>query len=248
MVRIPAPGGTSYCIDTTEVTQAQYAAFLASDPHADTSSQYCAYKTTFVPGHEPGDVNNTLEKKVPTQCHPDHDLFDPTGTPLMPVVCVDWCEAVAYCAWAGKRLCGHIGGGPTTEADFADPTTGEWVRACSSAGAETYPYGASYEHGSCNDGTTVANVASFPDCHGQGAPFERIFDMSGNVFEWDSLCRDGLVMDPGPDGGPSLPICMLRGGTIGSDKQDLACNGLGGMGGDDMNLSRPWTGIRCCAD
>jgi hypothetical protein len=54
-------------------------------------------------------------------------------------VCVDWCDAHAYCKPVGKRLCGKIGGGPNLYADYASASSSEWYRACSSGGSFTYP-------------------------------------------------------------------------------------------------------------
>ncbi len=50
MVRVPAPDGATCCIDTTEVTMAHYAAFLA-ERKDDLSSQrdICKGNTSFEP-------------------------------------------------------------------------------------------------------------------------------------------------------------------------------------------------------
>jgi hypothetical protein len=79
------------CIDATEVTNAHYAAFLASSPAPGSGPGACTWNVRYEP------------------------LFHwppPPERAAFPVVDVDWCDAFAYCAWAGKRLCGDPGGGP----------------------------------------------------------------------------------------------------------------------------------------
>src|SRR6185437_7737843 len=128
MVTVTSPSGVSYRIDNTEVTQASYSLFLASHPQPDPSSSACSWKTTFEPGKEPSQtlgVDGRCAKKQAT-------FFDPPTKGSDPVVCVDWCDAQAYCAWAGKRLCGAIGGGPATT--YGDPNESQWYNACSNGG------------------------------------------------------------------------------------------------------------------
>ena len=46
-------------------------------------------------------------------------LPDPAPRPRrFPVISVDWCDAYAYCKWAGKYMCGKIGGGSNLYADW----------------------------------------------------------------------------------------------------------------------------------
>ncbi|MGC4065108.1 MAG: SUMF1/EgtB/PvdO family nonheme iron enzyme [Polyangiaceae bacterium] len=58
-----------------------------------------------------------------------------------PQVCVDWCDASAYCSSLGKRLCRRIGGGMNPFDRFADPGSSEWMNGCSAGGQ--YEYGPS---------------------------------------------------------------------------------------------------------
>jgi len=94
MVRVPTVDGRSYCIDATEVTQAQYSQFLFVKK-GDTSGQ---------------EARCTWNMSYGVTC----GGFDPVARGGYPVVCIDWCDAVAFCSWAGKRLCGKIGGGSLT--------------------------------------------------------------------------------------------------------------------------------------
>ena len=66
-----------------------------------------------------------------------------------PQVCVEWCDAQAYCLAVGKRLCGKIGGGPNALADYDDPTRSAWLNACSNEGTKDYPYGDLYDPTLC---------------------------------------------------------------------------------------------------
>lgn len=186
-------GSGSYCVDATEVSNARYAAFLAS-ANVCAQPSFCAWNTSFVPAAAwPAPVEKA-----------DH-----------PVVHVDWCDAYAYCASVGKRLCGRIGGGANAADAFDDPAKSQWFRACSNAGTRTYPYGNAYSTSACNGGdldlkTTVV-VGSKAACVG-GYP--GLFDMSGNVWEWEDSCSAVTgAADP----------CRLRGGAFNNTSAGLAC-------------------------
>ena len=199
MVRIGVDGGPSFCIDSTEVTNAQYAEFLASGPA-------------------------TSGALVPTACQLQTSFMPSTGWPapaakaMHPVVYVDWCDAYAFCVWAGKRLCGKIAGGPDAPANHDNAATNQQYFACSRAATSLYPYGDSYDPNACNGtdhgvGDTVP-VGSLSTC--QGA-FPGVFDLVGNVCEWQDACDsdvpDAVCLDgPGsylfpPDAGASGTRC-----------------------------------------
>jgi formylglycine-generating enzyme required for sulfatase activity len=224
---LPGPtmiDGGGFCIDSTEVTQSQYQTFLGAKG-TDFSGQtgFCADRPYAVSGG----------------C-----AWSPSTTPNVPAVCVDWCKAAAYCKWAGKRLCGKIGGGSTPLADFDKPTVDQWHRACTVNGSVYWPYGSSASSTAC----VTNSVRSSPDvvkskatCVGPFAPFDGLFDMSGNVSEWTDSC--GIAPTGKPFAGEM--VCRVRGGSFDSTTYEAACNADSAM---------PWAftgdvfGIRCCAD
>ncbi len=163
-----------FCIDSTEVTNAQYIEFLTSKA-GDMSGQpsACDWNTEWTPSYSAGAWPFTGP--------------DGGNGPDLPVV-VNWCDAYAYCAWAGKRLCGKTGGGPLDANDIHDPRKNEWFHACShnNDGLHAFPYGNAYSDGACD---TLAGgrvpVGSFATCVG-GYP--GVYDMSGNVDEWEDSC------------------------------------------------------------
>lgn len=229
MVRIPAPDGTTYCIDSTEVTNYQYLRFLqaktSADGGTDTSGQdaWCSWNTSYEP------------EGMACVAH-----FDAYVRPDHPVVCVDWCDAYAYCKWAGKHLCGKIGGGANAYADPADPTKSQWFNACSKGGTLTYPYGGTYSglvcNGSDNGGAVTVPVGSKATCEGG---YAGLFDLSGNVSEWEDSCNGTA----GPD-----DACRLRGGSFryGLLVSSLRCDDAGTI---NRSISyNPEFGFRCCAE
>ncbi|MDI3283497.1 SUMF1/EgtB/PvdO family nonheme iron enzyme [Polyangium sp. 15x6] len=209
--------GTRFCIDSTEVTNAQYKAWLDTNP------------------------DPTLETFQPfPQCEFNKSFGAVTSPNDHPVANVDWCDAFAFCAAHEKRLCGAIGGGPTPYAnDYDDPTISQWHNACTMGGMRTFPYGKEYVGDACN-GANMANgtvpVGSLATCEGG---FDHIFDMSGNVWEWEDSCETQMGMG-------DTDLCHRRGGGFTSGESDLDCSTA------SMSITRsntdPRTGFRCCAD
>jgi formylglycine-generating enzyme required for sulfatase activity len=171
MVQLPE----GYSIDTTEVTIAQYQAWLRTGPSTNSQIPFCCWNTSFVP----------LPRGVVSP-----DCGSSEGCCNHPVVHVDWCDAYAYCQGVGKRLCGKIGGGPNGYDDYADPTLSQWYNACSSHGANTYVYGNTYDPEACNTEGEPRNVPSSATCQSPLAGYQGVYDLTGNAMEWEDSCEE----------------------------------------------------------
>ncbi|MDB4945192.1 MAG: pyoverdine responsive serine/threonine kinase [Labilithrix sp.] len=202
MVLVDA-GGMTFCIDGTEVTNAAYDTFLAATDGGNV--------TAFDAGDAASCANDSFVPFPP--------LPPPQNGATYPVVNIDYCDALSYCRWAGKRLCGRTTG--------ADASTGEWYAACSAGGTRAYAYGGTTRDATkCNDGTgAVAPTASFPGCQGS---VPGLFDMNGNVGELIDQCSDGFCTVVG--GSYVLPSSCL------SAVAQPAPNGAATIG------------FRCCSD
>jgi formylglycine-generating enzyme len=216
MVRVTDANGT-FCIDATEVTNRQLTAFINSTVRP-TPPAKCAFKTSYG-----GAIR------------PDDDL---------PATDVDWCDAWMYCAWAGKRLCGSRNGTVIDEEIKANNAQiSEWFAACSLQGTRDYPYPGDFSPSACNTcqniaacsdgGSPLVPVGSRATCEG-GYP--GLFDMSGNVNEWEDNCN-------------SSDTCPPRGGNATTGAADSTCAmGTSAPLVNKRNQKGPRTGIRCCAN
>jgi formylglycine-generating enzyme required for sulfatase activity len=208
-----------FCIDSTEVTNAQYAQFLASGPPAPTDAA-CSWNFNYTP-------NGGW----------------PAANPNLPVGYVDWCDARGYCAWAGKRLCGLIGGGQFDWLDFpANRLSTELYYVCSDGGALAFPYGNSYSPAACaTDNLSSARpVGSSPGCEGG---FPGVFDLSGNMVEWQDSCSNIIAMSDQCPAGSRGFSAFDTGNPPGAG---FSC------GADNPGPSRSTAyednDIRCCSD
>jgi len=191
---VPVRGG--YCIDRTEVTRSQYEAWLASNPSTDGQTALCSWNKDFTPVFWCLDSDNACK----TNCG-DH-----------PQVCVDWCDAFAYCKAVGKRLCGKIGGGTNPPNEWNNAKRSELYNACSSGDLYDFPYSDVLDPQACNGmqkgiGTTLP-VGSLASCQSPLAGYVGVMDLSGNATEWEDSCTLSA--------GPTDP-CYVRGGGIADD-------------------------------
>lgn len=122
------------------------------------------------------------------------------GDPGLPVSCVPWASANAYCLAVNKRL----------------PREVEWENAARGTMSAKYPWGGA--HG-CGVAATLAGETTNRACSGKrpsrvgahlgGASPYGVLDMSGNVEEWVADWYADTVSDLSPRAGASH---VLRGG------------------------------------
>jgi len=134
--------------------------------------------------------------KTSTAC--TYDMGDPT----LPVNCVPWTSAQAYCIAVNKRL----------------PREVEWEMAARGSSPIKYPWGGGSATG-CGAAVTLASDATQRSCgnkkpakvasHPGGASPFGIHDMSGNVEEWVADWYGETPSDLSPRAGSAH---VLRGG------------------------------------
>ena len=201
-----------FYIDSTEVTRSQYAAFQAAQG-ADTSEQApeCAWNDTYEPAF---------------------DASLGRAEPNFPITRIDYCDAVAFCVWADKRLCGKTTGGELSLVELADATTSQWFAACAGPKAQHYPYGGVYRPGECNDSQLAGGlrpVAEGSKCQGY---YPGLFDMLGNAQEWTDACNARLGRSDG---------CERIGGSY------LGRTVCSESGLAQRDFQDPALGFRCCS-
>jgi len=180
----------AFYLDKTEVTAGEYAKCVGA--------RKCLASSVHGPG-----VTDSIVAKFSPQC---------TGTDSAgarkPINCIDFAQAEAYCAFAGKRL----------------PTEAEWEYAARGTDERVYPWGNTNptclmgnfgrNAGECASrprGTT--EVGAFPE---YASPF-GVLDMSGNVWEWvaDAFDPEAYTQEPRTDPLVNKPgdNGVLRGGS-----------------------------------
>ena len=219
-----------FLIDATEVTRGQYAAWLATKPALPPSTdKECGWNTSY---------------ELDAKCWSGSTEATVSNGDEHPVVCIDWCDARAYCEGVGKRLCGKIGGGSNATADYKDATKSQWYRACSSGGLYHYPYGDTRSSAYCNaydyeprPALASLPVGWLPSCQSSVTGYQGVFDLSGNVDEWEDSC------DPSTEqsiGDVKNDYCLVRGGSIvGMANCDYQIGSSRATTFDDI-------GFRCC--
>jgi sulfatase modifying factor 1 len=181
----PKPGerprrvaASAFYIDTREVTNAQYRAFLNwVEEHGDATVRHPLQPSTkdHVPRYWKPFKPRLLKQTGVGRLQPfDEQTFRKEDHP---VVGVDWFDAYAYARWAGKRL----------------PTEAEWEKAARGDDGRIWPWGNKWDFKRCNSGgyewrderdgfTYTAPVGSFES----GVSPVGCHDMAGNVWEWTS--------------------------------------------------------------
>lgn len=227
----------AFHIDEHEVSNAQFARFMADTGHV-TLSERVGHSHGFVDGtfhridgaswRAPEGPGSTIEDRM------DH-----------PVVAVGWLDAQRYCSWAGRRL----------------PTEAEWERAARGTDGRTWPWGLEAFRGdranladrsaalpwseAADDGfAATAPVGNYP----AGAAPSGALDMAGNVWEWvnDRYSPDyygwGSITDPPGPGSGTLRV--QRGGGW---SDDAAHARTSRRSADDESYSSIDGGFRCAS-
>lgn len=241
----PVATGYGFCIDPVEVTYSQFEEFLQ------------AMGEEFRESHGVSGAALQMDQRCGPQAWPTEGTVISSDGPQGAALPTTYCQAKAYCEWAGKHLCGRIGGGTLTTYHSQssgdpvnDPTQSEWYLACSRDGGRKYPFGDTFDAQACNLDTN-SRATSLPWRGGSCAGgIDGVFDMAGNANEWIDSC--GVDADGGYR-------CHLRGGsafTASTLVQKHASCALEGNPPPFANMWEPldaaltnqaWS-FRCCSD
>jgi formylglycine-generating enzyme required for sulfatase activity len=220
----------TYCVDSTEITIDDFQLFLTSVKGN-------------VADYLPESGTCSTVNGIPGNWGTQHNPYD-GGPPLGSAAAggLNWCSVYAYCAWAGKRMCGAVGGGGMLDIGQVDnAAVSEWFNACSHGNDQLhkFAYGIAYDASACAVDDAGASyplpVASYPGCVGG---YDGLFDMSGNVAEWTNECTFDACAAPG--------CCAVRAPGVGFPGTFSSCDSTQTEG---IGAGSTFTfGGRCCSD
>jgi formylglycine-generating enzyme required for sulfatase activity len=206
----------AFLIGKYEVTNAQYHAFVKATGHA--APENC--------------------------CDPKYNLWKgdsvPAGVEELPVINVNWDDAMAFCKWSGARL----------------PTEAEWEKAARGTDGRIYPWGneppsgnrANYSFDPVSVWEGPASLAKKDQYEFGRSPY-GVFEMAGNVWEWtldwydENYYKNSPAKNPkGPEKGEAR---VIRGASWRNTGDMLrATNRNKHMPGE----RRVYIGVRCAKD
>lgn len=96
------------------------------------------------------------------------------NNPIFPVVGVSWHEAQAYCRWYSA----------TRNEPVRLATEEEWERAARGKDGRIYPWGKDFDKRYANTKESGVNGTTAVCTYPEGKSVSKVWDMSGNVFEW----------------------------------------------------------------
>ncbi|MBH0113292.1 formylglycine-generating enzyme family protein [Novosphingobium sp. YJ-S2-02] len=219
--------GYGFALGRTEVTNAQYARFVAATGHPVST------------GCRSIDAASGKVEKMPEADfrHPGPGAGE--GAPQLPVVCISWTDAQAYVAWLSE----------TTGHHYRLPTEAEWEYAARAGSSADYSWGSSADAGCAHanmldeDGAQGGMIPVFGgqakgeapaipharcrDGHAGAAPVASyapnafgLYDMIGNVWEWTQDCYAAPYPQAVPSDGSAYvapatqcPLRAVRGGS-----------------------------------
>lgn len=167
--------------------------------------------TVYETGWNPGDDANVAPTTSNLQCDPSFATWTPSpgSNENLPINCVNWYEAYAFCIWDGGFLPSEAeweyaaaGGAEQREYPWGSASPGT---ACPGTGCSyaiydcDYPNGSDGGMGTCTGVTNIAPVGTAT----QGAGLYGQIDLSGNVWEWTldwyasyvNPCTDGAYLE-----------------------------------------------------
>lgn len=170
----------AFYMDRYEVTNAQYYEFLEYIRKTGDHSK-CHKDEPQGKDHTPREWENAYY-----------------NNPEFPVTRIDWFDAYAYAAWAGKRL----------------PTEAEWEKAARGTNGNKWPWGNTWDPRKCNIGVDARPVGSYEE----GKSPYGCYDMAGSVSEWVADWYDPFYYQISPSSSPKGPEKGIRRVTRGGSR------------------------------
>ncbi|WP_437814048.1 formylglycine-generating enzyme family protein [Sorangium sp. So ce1078] len=237
---------SDFYLDTFEITVGRFRAFVESGHGVRTSPPDAgAGEHPKIPGSGWDSAWNeqlresTASLSAALRCVSSTATWTSTAGPneALPINCITWYEAFAFCAWDGGRL----------------PTDAEWNYAAAGGNSQRqFPWGAEITHEHAVYGCTASctlsallEVGSLPLGRGRWGQY----DLSGNVSEW-ALDWVSPYTVPWVDRAELSDVAednqrTRRGGYFSADEYGVS-NVY--RSSDPPIVRGPWTSARCARD